>query len=351
MDKRLVIRCEGKGGERGFVHGTRARAEVHANIETYRLALRRRLGLEWAEAARQAARFVPWIEAWDADLTDELRGIAAGARVDLMDVVLLNARSSFTLTKTAHECTALAALPEPGEAPGTIVAQTWDNMRRLEAVVLDVAAPGRPRCLTLTEAGTLAKIGLNSEGIGVCVNGLHAPGAADHAVPIFVLLRRALQSTTLVEAMRTLTGTPRDAPHNYVLASADGSAFDIEACTRDFEVLAPRGRFLIHTNHFVGPRLAARDEHRVGDPGTVLRLWRAESLAAQHRGAFGAKEALALLGDHFNAPASICAHPTGADDELQGETKCAVVMELATRRMTITASQPCMMESETFVCD
>jgi hypothetical protein len=27
------------------------------------------------------------------------------------------------------------------------------------------------------------------------------------------------------------------------------------------------------------------------------------------------------------------------------------VMELATRRMTITASQPCVMESETFVCD
>jgi hypothetical protein len=80
-------------------------------------------------------------------------------------------------------------------------------------------------------------------------------------------------------------------------------------------------------------------------------LWRAESLTAQHRGAFGREEALALLADHFNAPASICAHPTGPDDELQGETKCAVVMELATRRMTITASQPCVMESETFVCD
>lgn len=351
MEQRLVIRCEGKGGERGFAHGSRARAQVHDNIETYRLALRRRVGLEWSEATRQAARFVPWIEAWDADLADELRGIAQGAGVDLMDVVLLNARSSFTLTKPAHECTALAALPVPGETRETILAQNWDNMRRLKAIVLDVAAPGRPRCLTFTEAGTLAKIGLNSEGIGVCVNGLHAPGAADNAIPIFILLRRALQSPTLVEAMRTLTGTPRDAPHNYLVGAADGAAFDIEACTRDFEVLAPHGRFLVHTNHFVGPRLAARDEHRVGDPGTVLRLWRAQALAAQHEGAFGAREALALLGDHFNAPASICAHATAADDDLVGETKCAVVMELGERRMTITAGYPCAAESETFVCD
>jgi isopenicillin-N N-acyltransferase-like protein len=346
-----VIRCEGKGGERGFAHGSGARAQVHDNIETYRLLLRRRAGLEWAEAARQAARFVPWIEAWDADLADELRGIAEGAGADLMDIVLLNARSSFTLTRPAHECTALAVLPAPGEVPQTVLAQNWDNMRRLKAVVLDVAAPGRPRCMTLTEAGTLAKIGLNSEGIGVCVNGLHAPGAADNAIPIFVLLRRALQSTTLIDAMRALTGTPRDAPHNYVLASADGTAFDIEACTRDFEVLPPRGRFLIHTNHFVGPRLAARDEHRVGDPGTVLRLWRAETLAAQHRGSFGTPEALALLGDHFNAPASICAHAAATGDELVGETRCAIVMELAERRMTITAGHPCAGESETFVCD
>jgi isopenicillin-N N-acyltransferase like protein len=351
VDKRLVIRCEGKGGERGFVHGSRAQAQVHDNIETYRLLLRRRVALDWAEAARQAARFVPWIEAWDADLADELRGIAEGAGVDLMDIVLLNARSSFTLTRPAHECTALASLPVPGEAADTVLAQNWDNMRRLKAVVLDVAAPGRPRCVTLTEAGTLAKIGLNSEGIGVCVNGLHAPGAADNAIPIFVLLRRALQSTTLVDAMRTLTATPRDAPHNYLVASAGGAAFDIEACTRDFEVLAPRGRFLIHTNHFVGPRLAARDEHRVGDPGTVLRLWRAETLAAQHHGPFGAAQALELLGDHFNAPSSICAHADATEDGLQGETKCAVVMELGARRMTVTTGHPCAPESETFVCN
>ena len=125
-----------------------------------------------------------------------------------------------------------------------------------------------------------------------------------------VATRRGGAETTLIDAMRALTGTPRDAPHNYLVASADGTAFDIEACTRDFEVLPPRGRFLLHTNHFVGPRLAARDEHRVGDPGTVLRLWRAEALAAQHQGSFGTPEALALLGDHFNAPASICAHAT-----------------------------------------
>lgn len=351
MDKRLVIRCEGKGRERGFQHGSRARAQVHDNLETYRRLLRQRVNLEWAEAARQAVRFVPWIDAWDADLADELRGIAEGAEVDLMDVVLLNARSSFTLTRTAHECTALAALPVRGDDTSLVLAQNWDNLRRLKAVVLDVAAPGRPRCLTLTEAGTLAKIGLNSEGIGVCVNGLHAPGAADNAIPIFVLLRKALQSTTLVGAMRALTGTPRDAPHNYLLASADGSAFDIEACTRDFEVLAPRGRFLIHTNHFLGPRLAARDEHRVGDPGTVMRLWRAEALAAQHHGPFAAADALGLLGDHFNAPSSICAHADPADGDLPGETRCAVVMDLATRRMTVTAAQPCVPEAETFLCD
>ncbi len=349
MGRWPVIRCEGRGHDRGFAHGAQAGELVARNVETYRQLLARRFGLGWDTVRDRTRPFVPAVEGFDVDLAEELQGIAEGAGVDLLDVVVLNARSGFTLARAAHECTAVAHVPRPGERGAPTLAQNWDNLLRLEAVVLDVVQTGRPRCLSLTEAGTLAKIGLNAEGVGVCVNGLHASGSVPDAVPIFVLLRKALQSTTVVEAMRTITATAKDAPHNYLLASREGAAFDVEALPGDFEILSPAGCVLAHTNHFVSGRFATREGLGRGDPDSVVRLWRAEALAGRHDDVFGVAEAKAVLGDHFGGPAAICRHAS-ADDELAAGTRCAVVMDLEARRMHVSDGNPCETPFVTFEC-
>src|SRR5688572_33052428 len=153
-----LVRCEGTPRDRGVAYGEATRDLVHENIETYRLLLNRRFGVAWPAARRHAAAFVPRIRAFDRALADEIAGIAEGARADVRDVVLLNARSSLTLPDSPDGCTTFASLDSE------LLAQNWDNLTRLRAVVLDIRDGAAPRILTLTEAGTLGKIGLNTAG-------------------------------------------------------------------------------------------------------------------------------------------------------------------------------------------
>jgi isopenicillin-N N-acyltransferase-like protein len=318
---------------------------IQENIETYRLLLRQRFGIAWPAARRHAGAFLPRIRAFDRALADEIAGIATGARADVRDVILLNARSSLTLTHSPDDCTSFAALGEPDAA---LVAQNWDNLIRLRAVVLEVRDPGVPSILTLTEAGTLAKIGLNSDGIGVAVNGLHSARPAARGVPLFVVIRKALAAPTLSEAVRLIATTPKDGPHHYLVASRERAAFSVEALPSEYDLLAPGGRFLVHTNHYIGPRLVARPECRLREPDSVMRLWRAERLLASYGGAVGVAEAKEILSDHADAPGAICRHAADPADGLAGETKCAVIMELAAGRMHVSSAHPCKSGLEAF---
>ncbi|MBI2204961.1 MAG: hypothetical protein HYU41_14020 [Candidatus Rokubacteria bacterium] len=344
----LLVRCEGSARDRGAAHGEAARDLIHENIDTYRLLLRRRLGIPWATARRHAAGFVPRIRAFDRALADEIAGIAAGARADVRDIVVLNARSSLTLTHSPDDCTSFAVVPGVGEPGAPLLAQNWDNLTRLRAVVLDVRDPGTPRILTLTEAGTLAKIGLNSEGIGIVVNGLHSLRPAARGVPIFVAIRKALAATTLSDAVRVISTTPKDGPHHYLVASRDRAAFSVEALPSEYDMLTPAGRFLVHTNHYIGARFLARRECRLREPDSVVRLWRAERLLAACRGAVGVTEAKGVLSDHSDAPGAICRHAHDTADGLAGETKCAVIMELGAGRMHVSEAHPCKSGLEPF---
>jgi isopenicillin-N N-acyltransferase-like protein len=125
-------------------------------------------------------------------------------------------------------------------------------------------------------------------------------------------------------------------------------AFSVEALPSEYDLLTPSGRFLIHTNHYLSPRFIARPECRLREPGSVVRLWRAGRLLEAHARPIGVAEAKDVLSDHADAPASICSHAHQTGDGLGGETKCAVIMELAAGRLHVSEGHPCKSGLETF---
>lgn len=72
----------------------------------------------------------------------------------------------------AGECTALAATPEATASGQTLLGQNWDWMPKLDGhtVLLKIRQHDKPTVLTYTEAGIVAKIGMNTAGLGLCVN-------------------------------------------------------------------------------------------------------------------------------------------------------------------------------------
>jgi isopenicillin-N N-acyltransferase like protein len=95
---------------------------------------------------------------------EEIAGIAAGAGVDELALRAVNARTEILAGQGLCECSVVGT--------GAVLAQNWDWHPDFAAstLVWVVEQPGGGWFATLTEAGLLAKIGLNSAGLGMCLN-------------------------------------------------------------------------------------------------------------------------------------------------------------------------------------
>jgi isopenicillin-N N-acyltransferase-like protein len=247
----------------------------------------------------------------------------------------------------AGECTAFAALPEK---PGghVLIGQNWDWLLHSfeTVVVLEARQIGKPAYVTVVEAGLLAKLGMNSAGIGLATNAVVTDlDRGEPGIPFHVLLRSVLDAETVTDALAGLQAGFRSSSANYVLASADGVALDVEAAPGDFSRLSvsgPEDGLLLHTNHLLHAQPGVTDVSLWAMPDSAVRLQRARSLVGESD---RSREALtAMLSDHADRPGSICAHPDERQPMLeQAATVASAVMDLNERRLWLADGQPCRM--------
>src|SRR5207247_8844572 len=65
------------------------------------------------------------------------------------------------------------AMPQASDNRHVLLAQNWDWIPQVEGLFLKIRPESGPQVLCFTEAGVVGgKIGLNSEGIGLAINGL-----------------------------------------------------------------------------------------------------------------------------------------------------------------------------------
>jgi len=353
------VRVEGTSYQRGQQYGRQAAARVRRSVQAYQQAFAHFAGWDWATVRHEAARFeAPIGKLWPAYL-DEMRGIADGAGLDLTDVLAINVRTEVMYAATARrapraeppaagrtraECSAFACVPAPGRKGSTLLGQNWDWLLHSAGtlVVLEARQEDGPDFVTVVEAGLLAKTGMNAAGLGLVTNALVTDAdTGEPGLPYHVLLRAILDCATVTEALKVLQAGLRSSSANYLVAHASGAALDIEAAPGDFTrlyPLFPDNGVLLHTNHFLAPRIHPVDLALWAMPGTAVRLQRLRAAArAQTHDEFRA-----LLADHADYPNSICAHPDPADHPReQGATIASVVMDLNARHVWLAAGNPC----------
>lgn len=119
--------------------------------------------------------FLPFIHSYSPELLDELEGIAQGADVEFDDLLTLNSRSeAMTLVRRPPSdkeeldgCSSVAVLPDASANGHTILAQNWDTYTWQEygTVILQILRDDGPDLMIVTEAGQLARYGMNQAGI------------------------------------------------------------------------------------------------------------------------------------------------------------------------------------------
>ncbi|HEU4324162.1 MAG TPA: C45 family peptidase [Roseiflexaceae bacterium] len=360
-----IIAIAGSGYARGMQYGRQAAGQIGRSVASY-VRLFAYYGLSWAEACASARRFAAVIGAFDAELLEEIDGIAAGSGRAPEEILALNVRTELlppgfpgppsrraaeaaARNRAAGlpeqgECTAVAVLPEASLDGHTWLAQNWDwtGDQRAACVLLHVRAPGRPDALTLTEAGMLAKIGLNSAGLGVCLNMLRSRTDGQRpGVPVHVLLRALLGTADLPEAVALVRQAEAGASSNLLCADRSGCAASIEVTPGTVGLLAPAGGLLIHTNHCLDPATAALATPLDPISGTLPRYARAEALLRGQIGRIDRAALAALLRDEHGGPQAICRRP---DPHLpppaRAESVAGVIMDLDAQTLDIAPGLP-----------
>ncbi len=342
-----VISIEGDAFECGLQHGQAAAARVAKTIDYYLPAFVRSAKLTREEIHTRARGYGAQIEAIDAGIYAELKGIAAGAKQALEDVIAVNCRTELLYgslggTKPATECTTVVALPEATRDGSILVGKNWDwRSPAIESVVvLRIRQKGRPALSMIVEAGMVGRDGFNEHGIMVCGNLLvstHDRGAA--GVPIPILRRRILHSEHYYDAIDSLAMAPRGASGNYLIAHRDGVAIDFETTPEQVYVVYPERGLLTHSNHFqsVVAQSTGATKYYTGD--TLYRDFRARQLLEPKIGRITIDDIKAVLKDEFGAPRAICRSP----HDYAGEstmTIASLVFDLGKGVMHVAAGQP-----------
>ena len=348
-----VIDVSGAPFERGRLHGELARERVERSLGNY-ARLFAHCGIEWKEAQRRAEGWRDAIGALDAGLLEEMDGIAAGAGRAPAEILALNARTELLpasfLGKAvggAGECTAIAVQPAVSAIGTTLLAQNWDwlGSQRDALILLRVAEDEHPALATLTEAGMLAKIGMNMLGFGVCLNILRSVEDGKRTgIPVHVLLRTLLRCGSVDQAVAFASGLSFGSSSNVLCADVKGEAASLEVSPLGVRVLRGEGGTLCHTNHFIAAGTAGWQLELADNLSTVPRLERARMLAGA-LGEHGLEDLKRLLRDESQGFLSICRHPDPSlAEHARIETVASVVMDLAHATIHVAPDIPSQTE-------
>lgn len=309
--------------ERGLKHGSILREKIQMLGNHYRTS-DTLPPWDWCQNIIEWY-YIPALEKYDPYAFEELKGIAKGSETSLDTIILINARYDLTKyrnnsdcadqiadnSKTADECTTGAIIDEKSVK----LVQNWD----LDSYVYDndlcvvletrtTPQEGLPKTIvTLGEVGQLGRSGMNSEGLGLCANGLNATidffnfpidprdeaatkrvekeyGIKLPVIPVSFARRKFLSCHSFANGLKYIVQSPRHVSGNILVATAAGMALDFELIPNSYFLIEPtyvdeksgaevlpssnKRAFITHSNHFLSPRYTpAANYMRCKNPG------------------------------------------------------------------------------------
>jgi len=362
MPEPTILDLPGEPYAAGHTHGRQAGALIAANLDIYFDRFQREARLSPADVRARARPYLRVIQAAEPAYAEAMRGVAEGSGLATEDIAVLNARYELIYSQyatinrargvhaPAGGCTALAVTPQASADGHLWLGQNWDWFPQVRGVVLRQRRADGLTVAAFTEAGIVGgKIGMNSAGLGLVINGLlsNRDDWTRLRTPFHVRTWKVLHTTALADAVRVISGDERACSANFLLGQANGRAevVDIEAAPHATCALTPSGGLLAHANHFVDPgALEIWQPLAEEKTSTYQRAARMRQLleAGRRAGTLHAQGLMAILRDHEGHPDSICRHPNPAlpEEERVGSV-VSVLEDLTARRMYVAAGPPC----------
>ncbi len=307
--------------------------------------------ISWGQAESVAQGSFNRVAEYFPDALEELRGTAIAAGVTVEQLMVLNARNM--LGETSEGCTSIMVSSEKSNTGSGFAGQNWDNdpaMAPLSAVITR-KGDGKAQFTSWMQPGTVAYMGFNSAGIGICMNAMNGPGDPT-GIPWYFFVRAILESNSTDDAVHALESAPRSLTANAAMITNEGP-LDIEITPESIaQIKSDSQGFLVHTNHCTHPSFTSHNvefEDRIYGQ-SFNRIDRGRVILSDHLndGLVSLDAAKELLSDHDGFPTSICRHPN--DDPQTGwqRSVISIIVEPDNKRMHISNGNPCENAYETY---
>jgi hypothetical protein len=383
----ITVRLQGAPSDIGYQHGKLLAPEIADALAVAKLSLTHDGKRDWA-FFRKAAETVFWPRV-DAEYRHEMQGIAdgaaaAGVKVDLWDVVALNANIEFgyytaTLDKDARsaapdKCSAFVATGRYTRDGRPLIAHNnWSGY--LEGsrwnVIFDIRPAAGHRILMDGMPGLIHSgddFGINSAGLAITETTITGFKGFDPAgVPEFVRARKAMQYAASIDDFDRIMRDGNNGGYANAWLVADtttGEIARLELGLRNVTLERTRDGYFAGANFPVNPKLAAEEtKFKLDDPSLSAnaRRVRADEIMKANVGKIDVALAKRYLSDHYDAyekmedapsERSLCGHvdlsPRGMGDWFAawgpaGTVQSKIADAAMARRMTLEAAMghPC----------
>ncbi len=341
-----LIYVKGTHREMGRQIGEACRKQVQHSIENGHILLAsayQQLELTWEGAQIQARKYIPFAQERYPQYVEEMQGIAEGANVDFDDLSVINAMEAVTMDALhLTRCTSMAVNDERTADGHVLLAHNEDWVPEDEDDVFVVHATPKhePPFLAMTYGGLLPNIGFNAYGIAQMCDSVY-PNDSRIGTPRIVVSRAVLAARTPDEAIRHMLSAQRAAGYNHVLVHESGELYSVEVSARRFAILYGEDGYIVHTNHYLTPRMQEIEREPEDLVASRIRYFRALRLIKREE-RHTIKTLQAIQRDHVNYSNSICNHAVDVNDPLDREkTINALVIDLTARQMHIAWGNPC----------
>lgn len=202
-------------------------------------------------------------------------------------------------------------------------------------VVLTIEQPEKPTMKMITEAGLIGKIGLNSAGVGVCLNAIRAKGMDPTRLPCHLGLRMVLESRSMEEAVQKLEKYGIASACHMLVADPTGG-IGLEWSSVELQKVKMNAtKQVFHSNHYLAPHSGVEDSRWLAD--SFFRVTKIEELCKDIQGSPDTESIYELFKDETNYPGAICRAQTG---ESSSASLFNIVMDLKKPAAQVTLGRP-----------